>query len=296
MARRRRILVTGASGLLGGRLAELLARSHDVIAVRHRAPVPLGLAAVDADLLAPESLERAIEAARPEAVVHSAALAEVDRCQSDPDLARRCNVDASGALARLCHARSLRLVALSTDLVFAGDRAWTPEDVPPHPLMVYGRTKLDGEGAVLAEAPEAVVVRVALVLGRGYGPRTTASETIATALAAGRRARLFTDQYRTPIDPESVAEAVHRLLDRPLSGRLHLGGPERLSRYALGLRVARAFALPTDGIEGVTADASADRVARPADVSLDSTRAHRELDWTPRPLEAAIREGRAEAV
>ena len=292
MAARRRILVTGASGLLGGRLAELLAESHDLVAMRHRAPVPPGLETVDADLLDGPATFRAIETARPDAVVHSAALADVDRCEADADLARRSNVDASETIARICHARGLRLVALSTDLVLPGDRAHSAEDQPARPVLVYSRTKLAGEEAVLAEAPDAVVARVALVLGRGFGPRASASEGIAAALAAGRPLRLFTDQYRTPIDPESVAAAVRRLLDRPVRGRIHLGGPERLDRYALGMRVAHALGLPTGGIEGVPAGSATGAVPRPADVSLDSARAHRELGWRPRPLELAIREGR----
>lgn len=287
------MLVTGASGLLGGRLADLLARGHDVTAVRHRAPVPPGLAVVDADLLAPDALGPLLDRARPDAVVHSAALADPDACERDPDLARRANVLLSLDLARACRARGVRLVALSTDLVLAGDRAWTSEDVPAAPLLLYGRTKLDGESAILAEDAEATVLRVALVLGRGFGPRTTASEGLASALAAGRPVRLFTDQFRTPIDPESLADAIARVLARTVSGRFHIGGSERSSRHEIGLRVARVLGLPLQGIEAVTqASYPAAGVRRPADVSLDCGRARRELGWEPRALDDAIRESR----
>jgi dTDP-4-dehydrorhamnose reductase len=285
--------VTGASGLLGGRLAELLASGHDVTAVRHRAPVPEGLAVVDADLLAPEALGPLLDRVRPDAVVHSAALADADACERNPALARRANVDLSLGLARACRARGVRLVALSTDLVLAGDRAWTGEDVPAAPLLLYGRTKLDGESAILADHAEAAVLRVALVLGRGFGPRTTASEGVASALAAGRPVRLFTDQFRTPIDPESLADAIARVLARTVSGRFHVGGAERLSRHEIGVRVARVLDLPVQGIEAVTqASHPLAGAPRPADVSLDCGRARRELGWEPRPLDDAIRESR----
>jgi len=291
--RRPRVLVTGAAGLLGGRLAELLASAHDVIAMRHHAPVPAGLAAVDADLLELSALERAVEAARPDAVLHSAALADADRCEAEPDLARRCNVEASAAIARLCHARGVRLIALSTDLVLGGDVAFSVEDQPARPVLVYGRTKLDAEEAILGESPDAVVLRVALVIGRGYGPRTTASESVAAALVAGRRPRLFDDQYRTPIDPESVADAVRRVLEGSAAGRFHLGGAERLSRYELGQRVAQVLGF-RGSLERVSQ--ASQSVLRPADASLDSSRARRELGWTPRPLDEAIRDGRRPAV
>jgi dTDP-4-dehydrorhamnose reductase len=284
--------VTGAAGLLGGRLAELLASAHDVIAMRHRAPVPVGLETVEADLLDLGALARAVEAARPDAVLHSAALADADRCEAEPALARRCNVEASAEIARLCRARGLRLVALSTDLVLGGDVAFSVEDPPARPVLVYGRTKLDAEEAILGESPGAVVLRVALVVGRGYGPRATASESVAAALAAGRRPRLFDDQYRTPIDPESVADAVGRVLQGTMAGRYHLGGAERLSRYELGQRVAQVLGL-RGSFERVSQ--ASQSVLRPADASLDSSRARRELGWTPRPLDEAIRDGRRPA-
>jgi dTDP-4-dehydrorhamnose reductase len=290
---RARILVTGAAGLLGGRLAELLSATHDVIALRHRAPVPAGLTAVEGDLLDDASLGRAFESARPDVVLHSAALADADRCEREPDLARRCNVESSAEIARRCRERGLRLVALSTDLVLGGDHPFSSEEERPRPLLHYGRTKLEAEDAVLAESPDAVVLRVALVIGRGYGPRTTGTEAVAATLAAGRRPRLFEDQYRTPIDPESVADAVVRALDRTVSGRFHLGGAERLSRYELGLRVARVLRL--DGDFERVSQATQD-VRRPADASLDSSRARRELGWEPRPLDQAIRDGRRPTV
>jgi dTDP-4-dehydrorhamnose reductase len=285
--------VTGASGLLGGRLAQLLAASHEVVAMRHRAPVPVGLRDVEADLLDAASLERALAVADADVVVHAAAEADADRCQADPDRARRYNVDASVALARLCRRRSARLMALSTDLVVPGDRAMSPEDAQVGaPSLVYARTKLEAEEAVLAEAPDAAVLRIALVLGRGFGPRRTASEGIAAALATGHRLRLYTDQFRTPIDPESVAEAIDRLIARTASGRFHLAGSERLSRYELGLRVARVLALPSEGIDAVTQADHVPGAPRPADTSLDTSRARRELGWSPRALDEAIGESR----
>ena len=290
---RRRLLVTGASGLLGGRLAELLARSHDVIAMRHEAPVPSGLDVVDGDLLDGQALDRAFDVARPDAILHSAAIADPDRCDREPELARRINVEASGEVARLCGRRGLRLVALSTDLVFDGEHALSSEETPPRPILYYGHTKLDAEGAVLAASPDAVILRVALVIGRGYGSRKTATEAVAATLAAGGRPRLFHDQYRTPIDPDSVADAITRVFARPVSGRFHLGGAERISRYALGRRVARVLGLPEE-IESV--DEASQAVRRPADASFDSGRARRELGWEPRPLDDAIRDGRRPTV
>ncbi len=287
------MLVTGASGLLGGRIAERLCEGFEVITACHEAPGDHGAGSVRLDLAAPGSVEAAFDQARPDAVVHSAALADVDRCEREPELARSVNLDGSLRIAQACATRGLPLVALSTDLVFPGDQPFSTEGTAPRPLSVYGQTKLAGEAAVLAHCPSAAVVRVALVIGRGHGPRGTGSEAIAWALCRGGSLGLFSDQYRTPIDADSVAEAIALLLQRRGRGRYHLGGSERLSRYELGLRVARALGLPRGGLEAVAYRDRPTPGPRPADVSLDSRRAREELGWTPRTLEAAILLGRA---
>lgn len=291
-----RVLVTGAGGLLGGRLAALLhASGLEVTAAHRRAAPPDGPRPLRADLVGAADVARLFDRSRPEAVVHAAVLSQAEDCERRPEAAERVNALLPGLVAEACRERGLRLVALSTDLVFAGDRAGVDEGVAPAPRNRYGRSKRAGELAVLAACPQAAVVRVALVVGRGHGERASASESVARALRAGQRPRLFTDEHRTPIDPESVADAVARLLQGAGSGLYHLGGPERLSRYELGLRVARAFGLGTEGVvPAVQADHQGPDQRAP-DVSLDSSRACRELGWQPRELDAAIRESRLQA-
>jgi dTDP-4-dehydrorhamnose reductase len=285
-------LITGASGLLGGHLAVLLSRTHAVQAAVHHSPVPPGLPAVALDLLAPGAIANALDQARPDAVLHCAALADADACERRPDVAERVNVRASAELAQACRARGVRLITLSTDLVFGAGRPPFCEADAAWPQMTYGRTKLASEEAVLGECATAVVLRVALVSGCGFGPRATASEAVAWALQGGRTPRLFSDQFRTPVDAESIADAVRRVLACSVSGRFHLGGPRRVSRFELGLLVAHELGLPADAIEPTRQGDLALLAARPADVSLDSSRARRELGWEPLPLEVGIRASR----
>ena len=287
-----RLLVTGASGLLGGRLALLLAGRHTVVAGRHTAAAPIGLETLPLDLCSHDSLASALATARPEVVVHTAACADVDVCEREPETARLLNTLATERLAALCRQRGCRLIALSTDLVLTGDRAMSDESVAAAPILEYGRSKRTAEEVVIGASSDFAVLRVALVLGRGYGPRATASEGIAWALCGGRRVRLFSDQYRTPVDPESLANAIGRIVDGRGAGLFQLGGPERLSRYDLGLRVAQALGLDAGLIESAEQRHQPVGVIRPADCSMDCSRARRELGWEPRPLEEAIRESR----
>ncbi len=288
-----RILVTGAGGLLGGRLAALLSEAgHEVVAARRDSAPPPELRAVSVELTEPGAVKDLLEREKPDAVVHAAALAS-PQCEADPALAEAVNSRLPGRLASACRQRDIRLVGLSTDMVLGGQQALSGEDVEAAPLGVYGRTKLAGEVALLAADPAAAVVRVALVVGGGHGPRGTGSESVAWALAAGRTVRLFADEFRTPVDPESVAAAVRLLVEKGGTGVFHIGGTERLSRLELGHRAARVLGLPAEGIEaGFQVDyPGPDR--RPADTSMDSSRARRELRWTPRPLEGALRSTRS---
>jgi dTDP-4-dehydrorhamnose reductase len=285
------VLITGASGMVGSRLGASLAGAFRLVSARHEAAPPGPFPSVALELLEAESLASALEAARADAVVHCAALADADRCEREPALAAALNRDAPGSLARLCQRRGLRLIVLSTDLVFAGDRPFLSEGDAPGPLSAYARTKLAGEDAVAAECPSAAILRLALVAGRGTA-RPTASEAIAWSLRAGRRLRLFTDQFRTPVDAESVAHGVARLLRGTWSGRYHLGGPERIDRFALGLRVARRLSLPEALLQPILQAEGALAALRPADVSLDSSRAARDFGWQAHSLDDAIAAGR----
>ena len=147
-----RILVTGATGQLGAYLVrELVARGFDVVAWGHTRPAKVfGVPAQPVDLTNPHDLTAAFRNARPNVVIHAAAMSAVSDCARDPARAEAVNTRATGALADLCDGARARLVFVSTDLVFDGERAPYCETDDPAPLSVYGRTKGAAERAVLA--------------------------------------------------------------------------------------------------------------------------------------------------
>jgi dTDP-4-dehydrorhamnose reductase len=287
-----RILITGAGGLLGGRLTTLLAPAHQTVALCRTQKAPSGIESVNADLTDADAVERALEAARPEVVVQCAAASDPEICEREPERALRENVTATQTLARACARRNLRLIFTSTDLVYSGNQRDQVETSPIGPVSVYGRSKLQAEMVASAEAPNATIFRMALVCGRGSGSRLSSTEGIAQRLRRGEVVTLYADEWRSPVDPESVASAIEALLLRPsISGVFNLGGPERLTRFEMGERVAQLLGLEASLLRRASREQHPG-APRPRDVSLSSSRATAELGFVPRPLDVAIREGR----
>jgi dTDP-4-dehydrorhamnose reductase len=278
------LLVLGAGGFLGAHVCRAGGLRWRVVAAARRpellprAVASQGIRPAAFDALPAQALPRLLDAARPDALINAAALARGAACERDPELARELNAGFPARLAELCAARGLRLVHVSTDLVFGAApprAARYSEDDPPGPLSLYGATKAEGEERVLAADPAALVVRLPLLWGDSFGRGLGASDALQIALERGERPRLFVDEHRTPLDVENAARALLELAERREAGRLHVAGPERLSRLELaelllGGRGERAQAARRAEL-GLDA-------SRPADVSLDATRARGLLD------------------
>ncbi len=270
-AQSQRILLTGATGQLGGYLLHELSAAGAAVTAWSgaRTGTLFGIPLRPVDLRDPDATAAAFHDARPEVVVHTAALAAVADCYRDPAAARAINTAGSILLAELAATAGSRFVHLSTDLVFDGEHAPYREDDPPAPLSVYGRTKADGERGVLA-FPGTVVVRVSLLFGPGL-TRPTFFDGLCAALRAAQPLHLFDDEWRTPLDLRSAARALLGIASSDETGILHLGGPERLSRLEMGQLLADALGIRLTIVRS-SRNGTAQPEPRPRDVSLDSSR------------------------
>lgn len=290
----RRLLVAGASGFVGGRVLEALAPGMDASGTCRSRPRP-GLDALD--LADRDAVRRLLDARRPDLVINCAALAEPDACEKDPAAARRANTDGPRALAEACAERGARLLHLSTDLVFDGARGRYSEDDEARPLSVYGRTKLEGERAVLESCPSAAVVRVSLVYGFSLCGRPSFLEWLLGELNGGRRPRLFVDQWRTPTPMAQLPQVLLRLADSGAAGVFHWGGAERVSRLDFGRTVCAVFGLDASRLEPLEMKSFGYAATRPADCSLRSEKLAALLGLAPWTVEEglAAERGRATA-
>lgn len=236
-----RILVTGASGLLGLNLSLHMASLHEMIGVDRNKLSAVPFRLLRADLLEPAACFRLIDMVRPEAVIHTAANALLDACEADPEGARRLNADLPGELAEICARHSLPLIHISTDAVFDGtkDGVYTEEDTP-NPLSVYAQTKLQGEHNVLSVNPQAVVARVNFFGWSLSGSRSLV-EFFFNHLSAGEPCSGFTDVWFCPMFVGDLAEILLRVVEKGLSGLYHVVGSESRTKYEFGVLVARQF-------------------------------------------------------
>ncbi|MBX3230477.1 MAG: SDR family oxidoreductase [Labilithrix sp.] len=257
------VVVTGATGLLGGWVVAALTERGDRV-VAFGGP---GRGEGAIDLAEPRAAARALEDARADVVIHTAALSAMSDCARDPERARRINVDATANLARACAATRTRLVHVSTDLVFDGERAPYDEAARAEPTSVYGRTKLESESAALA-APNGAVVRVSLLFGPSKNDRVGFFDTQVRALRAGTELRLFDDEWRTPLSLRTAAEGLRAIAASSFTGLLHFAGAERIGRWEMGVVLADVLGVEASAI----VRASRREVPgepRPRDVSLD---------------------------
>jgi dTDP-4-dehydrorhamnose reductase len=223
------------------------------------------------DLTDADALVSAFREARPDVIVHAAASANVNECQRDPQRAERINARGSALLAELADRAKIRLIHVSTDLVFDGERAPYREEDTVTPLSVYGRTKAAAEQAVLAY-PRHVVARVSLLFGPTLIGRPSFFDQQMTAPRAGEVLRLFHDEWRTPLSLLVAARSLLALAASEYTGLLHLGGPERMSRLEMGQRLATFLGRDPSAIVAASRNSVPTLEPRPRDTSLDSSR------------------------
>lgn len=275
-----RILVTGTSGLLGLNLALENTHKHRVFGV-DRLPIKTDtFQIIQADLLKPGVLDLLFEQTRPDWVIHCAALADLEACEANPGLAQQLNADLPGELATLSARRGGRLLHISTDAVFDGQRGNYTEEDPPNPLSAYARTKLDGECAVAQGNPEAIIARVNMFGWSASGKRSLA-EFFVYNLQAEKPVKGFTDVYFCPLLVNDLAHILVEMLEKGLFGLYHAFSSECISKYDFGVRIARQFNLDSQLIIPSSVAQSGLQASRAPLLTMDTTKLSRALG---RPL------------
>jgi len=236
-----------------------VAQGHSVVGTHHRVSTPgtVPLAVTDHSAMA-----ALVESSGGDAIFFAAAYTHVDGCEDDPATAFAVNRDAPAAAARLAAQRRAAFVFYSSEYVFDGVAGPYSEGDPVRPISVYGRSKLEGENAVLAADPSAVVIRTTVV----YGVDAQEKNFVYQLLRQGRARKpmkVAADQRSSPTYVEDLAAASLALVEKRSSGVFHVAGPEVVDRYAFALEGCRVFGLDPGFLEPVTTASFGQKAARP---------------------------------
>lgn len=269
-SQRTALLVTGASGLLGREVARQAVESgcfQSVWGTRLTREVPVrGVRPVVLDITNPAAVFQLVGDILPQVIIHTAYDKQDDQLDAVTVAGTRHVAQAAGAAGA-------RLVHISSDLVLDGEHGPYDEAAEPAPVHAYGRAKAKAEAIVHQEVPSAVVVRTSLICS--LDPIDPTSGWILDSLRQQQPITLFTDELRNPVWLQDLAAALLELSLGDYTGRINVAGPQALSRYEMGMRMAAHLGL--DAL-AITAGLSRDSgLVRPRDCRLDTGLAQRLL-------------------
>lgn len=263
------VAITGACGLLGAHLAAALSGRHRVVGFdRHpwwgSQPIELHLG----DLADPGARGKFLADARPDLLIHCAAMVDVDACEDRPADAYYVNGTLTGLLARAVP-QGCRVVYITTDGIFSGDEPMRRESDLPCPRTVYGRSKLHGEWETQLATEHHLIIRTNF-FGWSAGNKNTFAEWLFRALKDGKPITLFDDFWFTPIYVVDLVERIVGLIAGRHRGIFHVAGSDRVSKFDFGLRLAAAAELSTTRVSRGSISRADLRAPRPRDMSLSS--------------------------
>ncbi len=285
-----KLLITGASGLYGSKLAQLaLSRGIEVYSSDIQSLSVYGNF-VKLDISDRARVEEAFRTIKPDVVVHAATLTDVDKCELDKALAWRVNVDGTKYIAHASQKTGSFLIYISTDYVFSGEKGCYVESDSPEPTNYYGLTKLLAE-EIVQTLPETdfLIARPSVI----YGSTPAAGKVnfalwLIETLRKGDRVKIVTDQWNTPTLNTSLAEMTLEVVERRLTGVYHLCGATRVSRFEFAEKIADVFGLDKSLIDKAVSSQFSWPAKRPEDSSLDTSKAQRALNCKPLSMDRAL--------
>ena len=249
-----KVLVIGASGFIGRQLVRRLGATaaHEVVCTfRSRPPAadpdnrhrPRRQHWYQLELTDPVELEKLLGLIRPDMVLHLAAMADVGAAEREPEMAAAVNVVASANVARLSEAFGARLLFVSTEYVFDGQRGFYREDYTPNPTTQYGRTKRDAEREVVRLAFDGSILRTSIVYGWPAPGRRNFVPALIERLQKGETCAGSTRVMRSPVYVEHLVEGMVSLVEDYHPGIHHVAGWDWVSMYEFAVVVADSFGL-----------------------------------------------------
>lgn len=288
------ILITGSNGLLGQKLVELLVQQSnvDLIATakgENRLPDVAGYRYVSLDITNAEEINTIFENFKPHAVIHTAAMTNVDTCETDQKGCELLNVTAVTYLIDACQKHDTFLCHLSTDFIFDGADGPYTEEATPNPISVYGASKLRAEKLIESSSIRWAIARTVLVFGIVADmSRTNIILWVKKSLEEGKQINVVTDQFRTPTLAEDLATGCWLIAQKEAQGIFNISGSDFLTPYEMAIKTAHFYGLPTDLIQQADSSTFSQPAKRPPRTGFILDKAKRELGYRPRTFDEGI--------
>lgn len=275
------LLITGGSGFLGGNLALMAPNCWKTFISYHLNPISYQklYTALHLDVTDRDETERIVSEIKPKVIIHTSAVTSFDYSAEHREVAWNINVKGTENVVSASEKVGSRLIYLSTDLVFDGNKSFYSEEETPVPICFYGKTKLEGEKIVSSISSNYCIARTALIFGQSQNSSKCFTETMIDNMDKGKEVRLFVDEYRTPINVENLCDILLEMAERKdLQGLYNICGRERLSRYEFGLKLAGVFGFNRELLIPNSTDNFSFKDKRPKDCSMKNKRAVNALD------------------
>jgi dTDP-4-dehydrorhamnose reductase len=290
----KRILVTGANGLLGQKLVGLLTQTPDVDLIAtargaNRLPHDHGYSYEPMDITDRVQVLGVIGTARPDVVIHTAAMTNVDQCETEKEACWAQNVTAVEHIVEACRQTGARLVHVSTDFIFDGTAGPYAEEAEPNPISFYGWSKWAAEKVVQHGGIHYAIARTVLVYGIAHDmSRSNIILWVKNSLEAGKPIRVVTDQWRSPTLAEDLAMGCWLLANREADGVFNISGRDFLTPYEMAIQTADYFELDKSLISPADASTFSQTARRPPRTGFLLDKAKQVLDYQPRSFGEGI--------
>jgi dTDP-4-dehydrorhamnose reductase len=291
---KKKILITGSNGLLGQKLVSLLISKPDVIIIAtamgsNRLPYDAGYEYQEMDITNPAEIDRVMSVTLPDVVIHTAAMTNVDQCETEKEACWRLNVTAVEYLIEACRKYNVFFEHLSTDFVFDGASGPYKEEDAPNPVSFYGWSKYAAEKAVIGSGLRWSIARTVLVYGIAHDmSRSNIILWVKKSLEEGRAIKIVTDQFRTPTLAEDLAMGCYLIAEKEAEGIFHISGKDFLAPYEMAIMAAEYFGLDKSLISPTDASSFTQPARRPPRTGFDLTKSRSALGYEPHSFREGI--------
>jgi dTDP-4-dehydrorhamnose reductase len=280
-----KILVTGVNGLLGQKLITLLSSDSSVKPIataRGKLVLPLDVEFHEMDITNANQVEKVISLIKPEVVINTAAMTQVDDCETNREECWAANVMSVQNLISSCQKHDCHLVHVSTDFIFDGSHGPLDENEKPSPVNYYGESKLAAEELVINSNINWSILRTVLVYGiTNDMSRSNIVLWVKKNLEEGKSINVVNDQFRTPTLAEDLAKGCYLAAKKKAKGVYHISGKDFLSPYDIAIHKAEYFGLDKSLIKATDSTKFKQPAARPLITGFIIDKARKELGYEP---------------